>query len=87
MLNEGLIHEELENIESADKRVEMLDKLLMECKDALQLVRDDLKNDPVSSFLFVMSDPDCYISHVFLNVANEAVAHCCLLNLLFVFSI
>lgn len=48
MLNEGLIHEELENIESADKRVEMLDKLLMECKDALQLVRDDLKNDAVS---------------------------------------
>lgn len=46
LLNEGLIHEELENIESADKRVEMLDKLLMECKDALQLVRDDLKNDP-----------------------------------------
>lgn len=46
LLNEGLIHEELDKTTSADERVEMLDKLLMECKDALQLVRDDLKNDP-----------------------------------------
>lgn len=46
LLNEGLIHEELEKISSADERAEMLDKLLMECKDAIQLVRDDLKNDP-----------------------------------------
>lgn len=48
LLNEGLIHEELDKTSSADERVEMLDKLLMECKDALQLVRDDLKSDAVS---------------------------------------
>ncbi|XP_071527965.1 signal recognition particle subunit SRP68 [Panulirus ornatus] len=46
LFNEGLIHEELEKTSCADEREKMLDKLLMECKDAIQLVRDDLKNDP-----------------------------------------
>ena len=45
LLNEGLIHEELSKTSNFDERVEMLDKLLMECKDAIQLVREDLKND------------------------------------------
>lgn len=45
LLNEGLIHEELDRTDEADERVRRLDKLLMECKDAIQLVRDDLKAD------------------------------------------
>ncbi|KAK7007750.1 signal recognition particle subunit srp68, partial [Halocaridina rubra] len=46
LLNVGLIHEELEKTSSSDDCVNMLDKLLFECKDALQIIRDDLKNDP-----------------------------------------
>lgn len=45
LLNEGLIHEELSK-SSSSECVELLDKLLFECKDALQIIRDDLKNDP-----------------------------------------
>ena len=47
LLNEGLIHEELDKTDEADERVRRLDRLLMECKDAIQLVRDDLKTDAV----------------------------------------
>ncbi|KAG0718993.1 Signal recognition particle subunit SRP68 [Chionoecetes opilio] len=47
LLNEGLIHEELARTAEADERVRRLDRLLMECKDAIQLVRDDLKADAV----------------------------------------
>ncbi|KAK4306411.1 hypothetical protein Pmani_021767 [Petrolisthes manimaculis] len=46
LFNEGLIHGELEKTSDPDEQVRMLEKLLMECKDAIQLVRDDLKNDP-----------------------------------------
>ena len=46
LLNEGLIHEELAKVSSPEDRVDMLDKLLMECKDAIQLLKEDLKNDP-----------------------------------------
>ena len=31
---------------SAESKFEMYEKLLMECKDALQVLRDELKNDP-----------------------------------------
>ena len=47
-MNEGLIHEELSRADDDDERVRLLDRLLMECKDAVQLVRDDLKTDAVS---------------------------------------
>ncbi|KAL7640248.1 UNVERIFIED_CONTAM: hypothetical protein RMT77_009662 [Armadillidium vulgare] len=46
LLNEGLIHEELTKTSKPEERVEMLDKLLMDCKDSIQIIREDLKNDP-----------------------------------------
>ncbi|CAL4191692.1 unnamed protein product, partial [Meganyctiphanes norvegica] len=46
LLNEGLIHDEVEKAASAEEQADMLDKLLAECKDAIQLLREDLRNDP-----------------------------------------
>ena len=48
LLNEGLIRNELAKTSKADHRAEMVDKLLMECKDSIQIIREDLKNDSVS---------------------------------------
>lgn len=78
LVNEGLIHEELARTEEADERVRLLDRLLMECKDAIQLVRDDLKTDasfkprqqssegPVSSLHFLHT----YLSYHRLNLTT-----------------
>jgi len=45
LVNEGLIHDELEKASGAEEQADMLDKLLAECKDAIQLIREDLKID------------------------------------------
>ncbi|XP_063853403.1 signal recognition particle subunit SRP68-like [Scylla paramamosain] len=86
LVNEGLIHEELARTEEANERVRLLDRLLMECKDAIQLVRDDLKADasfkprqqttegPVSPLHFLHT----YLSYHRLNLTtlrNLALAH------------
>ena len=51
LAREGAIHSELTKMQVAEERVARLDRLLILCKDAVQLVREDLKNDPVSVFL------------------------------------
>ncbi|XP_045111416.1 LOW QUALITY PROTEIN: signal recognition particle subunit SRP68-like [Portunus trituberculatus] len=86
LVSEGLIHEELDRTADASERVRLLDRLLMECKDAIQLVRDDLKNDvsfkprqqssegPVSPLHFLHT----YLSYHRLNLTtlrNLALVH------------
>lgn len=40
---------ELERADTVDSKLTLYDNLLMECKDALQAIKDELKGDTVSS--------------------------------------
>ena len=42
--------QQLAGTEDNERRVSIYESLLMECKDALQILRDELKADPVSRF-------------------------------------
>ena len=41
---------ELDRAETLDSKLSLYDNLLMECKDALQAVKDELKGDTVSCY-------------------------------------
>ena len=41
---------ELERADTLDSKLTLYDSLLMECKDALQAIKDELKGDTVSCF-------------------------------------
>lgn len=44
---------ELDRADTLDSKLSLYDSLLMECKDALQAVKDELKGDTVSCELFL----------------------------------
>lgn len=45
---------QLSKEESGEEKMEMYEKLLMECQDAMQIVRDDIAAEKVSIFLHVL---------------------------------
>ena len=58
---------ELERANTLDSKLTLYDNLLMECKDALQAIKDELKGDTVSSACQVCISFVCLVCVCMLN--------------------
>jgi signal recognition particle subunit SRP68 len=47
------LKESLERAADNQAKISLIENLLMDCKDAISAVKDELKNDPVSSKLMI----------------------------------
>ena len=67
---------ELSRAEGGDAKMDVYERLLMECQDAMQLVRDELGPEPVSKIMWVFIVHVC-VSIIRILVCGYSTLHIC----------